>query len=109
MSEQRRAPRRRTFIGAKISWFNLGASIDCVVRNLSDSGTCLEVDSTVGVPDRFELVFERDQTARPCRVVWRSARRIGVAFISVKQQPAEPALTGGAEGALAGSGRPHPG
>jgi hypothetical protein len=84
MGEHRRAPRRRTFIGGKISWFSLGASIDCVVRNLSESGACLDVDSPVGVPDRFELVFERDQFCRrPCRVVWRSAKRIGVAFVSV--------------------------
>jgi hypothetical protein len=38
------------------------------------------VASPIGVPDQFELVFTSDHSRRQCRMVWRSATQIGVAF-----------------------------
>jgi hypothetical protein len=77
----RAAPRRRTLKAGTIS-FNNGAGIDCLVRNLSATGACLELESPVGVPNAFTLVISTDHLQRPCQVVWRSARRIGVKFES---------------------------
>jgi PilZ domain len=54
--------------------------LDCTVRNLSSTGACLDVQSTVGVPDVFELIIEPDGISRPCRIAWRSERRTGVHF-----------------------------
>jgi hypothetical protein len=92
MAEQRRAPRTRTLLGGKISWQNLGATIDCTVRNLSRTGACLVVESPFGVPDNFELVFDRDLSCHACRVVWRSAGRIGVQFEPAVRTASEPPL-----------------
>lgn len=80
MPEKRRAPRQRVIKGAHISFKERGAAIDCVVRNLSDSGACLKVESPVGIPETFDLVIETDQSVRPCRVVWRKDTQIGVEF-----------------------------
>src|SRR5690349_2848026 len=55
MDEHRTVPRRRLLKGGKISFGN-GAAIDCTIRNLSESGAALEVDSPVGIPERFMLV-----------------------------------------------------
>jgi hypothetical protein len=77
---KRAAPRRRTLKGGKIRFRSLGASIDCVIRNLSDTGACLQVESQIGIPDSFELFITDDKSARTCRIVWRSGNRIGVAF-----------------------------
>ncbi|MGQ0683340.1 PilZ domain-containing protein [Bradyrhizobium sp.] len=57
-----------------------GGAIDCSVRNLSDKGAALEVVSQAGIPERFALVIAGDGLHRRCRAVWRSGRRIGVAF-----------------------------
>jgi hypothetical protein len=45
--------------------FRRGA-IDCTVRNLSDAGAALDVISPVGIPDRFTLVVDKDQSRLPC-------------------------------------------
>ncbi len=79
--ERRRADRHRVFKGARISFRGLHASINCVIRDYSDSGARLLVDSPIGVPDRFDLVRDNAPTVE-CRVVWRKATQIGVAFIS---------------------------
>lgn len=55
-----------------------GSTIDCLARNLSAHGAALDVESQVGIPDRFRLVIGHD--ARACAVKWRKGRRIGVVF-----------------------------
>jgi hypothetical protein len=32
------------------------------------------------IPDRFTLVIPSEDSKRACRIAWRAARRIGVAF-----------------------------
>jgi hypothetical protein len=50
------------------------------VRDYSDTGARLLVESLIGIPDRFDLV--RDNfPMRVCRVIWRRAPEIGVEFL----------------------------
>ncbi len=77
--EPRKSRRQRTLKAGKIT-FGSGASIDCVVRNVAGNGANLEVESSVGIPDRFELVISKDELKHQCRVIWRQAKRIGVRF-----------------------------
>ena len=78
--EKRRTTRHRVLQGGAISFHYLGAKIDCTVRNLSESGACLLVQSPIGIPDDFDLVLDREKTPRRCHVAWRTANRIGVKF-----------------------------
>jgi hypothetical protein len=64
---------------ARIAFNNHATTMDCVVRNLSDGGACLNVESPLGIPDSFDLLLD-DACARHCRVTWRKATQIGVAF-----------------------------
>jgi hypothetical protein len=80
MNEHRNAPRQRVLKAATIEFG--GGAISCVVRNMSNTGAALEVTSPVGIPERFTLVVPQDRIARPCRVMWRKEKRIGVAFVS---------------------------
>jgi hypothetical protein len=79
MNKSERAQRLRTLKAGSIS-FDRAASIDCVVRNISETGACLEIETPVGIPNDFTLVISKDNLARSCHVAWRSARRIGVRF-----------------------------
>jgi hypothetical protein len=79
-TERRRSPRQRVLQGGVISFRQMGATIDCTVRNVSAVGACLLVNSPVGIPDKFELVLNRDRTPHHCRVIWRAANKIGVEF-----------------------------
>lgn len=79
MDERRINRRQKTLKSAKIV-FNNDCVIDCAVRNLSETGACLEVSSPLGIPNAFDLVIEQDSFARPCRVAWKTPKRLGVAF-----------------------------
>lgn len=79
MDEHRLHPRQRTLKAGTIA-FDRASGIDCLLRNISDAGACLEVASPIGVPETFILVIEKDGLRRSCRVAWRSAKRIGVRF-----------------------------
>jgi hypothetical protein len=79
MAEQRSSPRLRTFKGGSIM-FGSTAAIDCIIRNMSDTGAALEVENPVGIPDDFTLLIRPEIIKRNCQVVWRTKRRIGVRF-----------------------------
>jgi hypothetical protein len=78
MNDNRRVARHRVLKGAKIAFGRAGI-IDVTVRNISDRGACLKVASPLGIPDTFNLVMVGGQT-RPCRLVWRKEKEIGVEF-----------------------------
>jgi PilZ domain len=75
----RNVVRHRALKGAQIVFKGHEAVIDCVVRNLSDRGACLNVESPIGIPDSFDLVLDH-VSVRNCRVTWRKATQIGVKF-----------------------------
>ena len=78
MKEKRESLRTRVLKTGSISFG--GAAISCMVRNISALGALLEVESPLGIPERFILVVPSDQLSRPCRTIWKSERRIGVRF-----------------------------
>jgi hypothetical protein len=80
MSEQRKDSRHRTLKTGRIVFNQRRSVVDCTVRNLSSTGACLDVPSTVGIPEAFELIIGSDDMARSCRIAWRTERRIGVRF-----------------------------
>ena len=57
-----------------------GSGTDCLVRKMSLAGANLEVESQTGIPDSFDLVIDVERSDQRCHVVWRKARRVGVAF-----------------------------
>lgn len=79
-TERRRFHRRRVLKGAQISFRGLRAAIDCTVRDVTEKGARLVVESPIGVPDQFDLV-QSGAAPRFCRVVWRKPTQIGVEFI----------------------------
>ena len=79
MDNNRSAIRQRTFKGGSISPVE-GAPTECLIRNLSETGACLEVSNPTGIPDNFKLIIRPEIITRSCEVAWRSAQRIGVRF-----------------------------
>ncbi len=79
MIEKRASPRHRVLKQGTIA-FRGGGGIDCMVRNISQSGARLEIASPIGLPDSFTLVIAADRFMRDCRAVWNAEKRLGVAF-----------------------------
>jgi hypothetical protein len=78
--ERRRERRARTYKSARMLLNQHHSVISCTVRNMSPLGACLRVASPVGIPDRFDIVFDADHSVRPCRVVWHKEHELGVEF-----------------------------
>jgi hypothetical protein len=78
MNEHRAAPRHRVLKAGTISFG--GSVIDCTVRNLSETGAALEVVTPLFIPNRFTLIIPSEPLKRPCHMIWRKERRIGIAF-----------------------------
>lgn len=78
MDEKRIAQRNRVLKAGTIE-FN-GGAIDCTVRNVSPRGAALDVASPLGIPRDFVLVVPADGSRTRCHIIWRKAKRIGVAF-----------------------------
>lgn len=79
MIEKRASQRHRVFKGGTITFENGG--IACTVRNMSAGGAAIDLDAPVMLPQSFKLSIARDRFARHCRTVWRSDKRLGLAFV----------------------------
>jgi hypothetical protein len=80
VTPRRASPRYRTFKGAQVFWpWPVGAYDKCIIRNLSETGACLEIHVPV-LHKIFVLVFDEDKSRRTCCVMWRKEPRIGVRF-----------------------------
>jgi PilZ domain-containing protein len=77
MEERRDSARLRMLKSGKIL---LGkAAVPCTVRNLSEGGACLQLQSTYGLPSAFDFALD-DKPPRHCKVVWLDATTVRVEF-----------------------------
>ena len=77
MRERRFHPRVRVLKSGKVI---LGKkTVPCTVRNISEGGVCLQVQTTFGLPAQFDFAMAAGP-ARACKVAWLDATRMGVAF-----------------------------
>jgi len=78
MGDKRIATRNRVLKTGTIEFG--GGGIDCTVRNLSETGAALQVVTPLDIPDRFTLFVPSQQLKKPCHIVWRKEKQIGIAF-----------------------------
>ncbi len=78
--EQRQKPRKRTLIKGRILFANRTHTIDCMVRNLSETGAQLVVAGSAPMPFSFELELPTAGVCVAARVVWSSGSTYGLSF-----------------------------
>jgi hypothetical protein len=76
---QRKAGRRRVLKAGTII-LGRDAKISCTIRNLSEFGACLVLQSTLAIPTTF-LLSVSGEPARLCKAMWRTNERIGIRFL----------------------------
>jgi hypothetical protein len=82
MQERRNCGRKRSLLGARIVFNNRSASLDCVLRNMSERGARIALSDAVTVPNEFELLVPRMGQNFRARLRWRSEAGCGVEFLA---------------------------
>jgi hypothetical protein len=91
MSERRRATRQKSFLRGCIYFNNRRSAIDCLIRDVSQTGARLIFSDTVSVPDVVDLhIPQKDQMLR-AHVQWRRGEELGIAFATAAGAPDQPA------------------
>ena len=78
VNEKRIASRSRVLKTAFIIISDNAPKIECTVRNVSETGAALQVSTTIGIPQHFDVLI--DGARRHCRSQWRTDTKIGVMF-----------------------------
>jgi len=78
VDDKRIAARRRVLKSAFIITSDKAPKLECTVRNFSETGAALQVSTTIGIPQHFDVVI--DGMRRRCRSQWRTDTKIGVLF-----------------------------
>jgi hypothetical protein len=78
-ADLRRAPRRRVLKSARIV-FDDWRIVNCAIRDLSETGAQLRLESLTALPHKFRLVLLAENTIRPVQVAWKHNETIGVSF-----------------------------
>ena len=79
-TEHRVAKRYRVLKSAKIV-FDDWTSMDCAIRDLSETGAKIRVEGASRLPHRFRLLITSDNTIRDVQVAWFHHDTVGVAFL----------------------------
>jgi hypothetical protein len=83
MQDRRHSVRDKVLFGGVARINDTGSTMDCVVRNFSDDGACIEFDPSAKLPDEMDLTIARKGRSFLATLIWRQANRVGLAFRSM--------------------------
>jgi len=80
-ADKRRHARQRTLRGGKILYDDRRCSVDCQVRDISESGCRIRLTTTMMLPKTFELQIQGSPGIYVCEVKWRAGSEMGLHFM----------------------------
>jgi hypothetical protein len=80
MQDRRSSTRQKSFLKGRLFYNNRRSSVDCLVRDISDTGAKLVFSSAVSIPEVVELYLSNKDDVRRARVQWRRGEEVGVDF-----------------------------
>jgi hypothetical protein len=80
MQDRRERVRDKVFLGGVAEVDERGSTMDCVVRNISEDGACVEFPASTKLPARMNLTIGRKGRSFLAEMIWRQANRVGLAF-----------------------------
>jgi len=80
MLDRRQSVRDRVIFGGVAEINERGSTMDCVVRNISEGGLCVEFEKTATLPDEMRVTIAQKDCSFFARTMWRKAGRVGLAF-----------------------------
>ena len=88
MNEARSKGRSRAMLGAHIIYNNKKSTLDCQIRNISETGARLAMSETVALPDEFELQVPHRARTYKARLRWRTGDSVGVELLDGEKSAA---------------------
>jgi hypothetical protein len=79
-NERRSTPRSRVFFGGEILIDSDLRPVECHVKNVSDGGANVVVQSGDLLPDQFDLIIRKTNQRHRAVVTWSDGRRLGVTY-----------------------------
>jgi len=80
MQDRRQNVRDKVLLGGVAEIREIGSTVDCVVRNFSERGACVEFNAEANLPEEISLTIKRKGRSYLARMIWRHANRVGLAF-----------------------------
>ena len=80
MPERRTTSRHKSFLQGRVYYNNHRSSVDCLVRDVSDTGAKLVFGEAVTLPDVVDLYLSNKDEVRRAKVQWRKGHEMGVDF-----------------------------
>ena len=78
MQDRRQNARDKVIYGGVAT--ETGWKSDCVVRNISENGACVEFSNIAKLPEEMSLTIEKRGRSFLARMIWWRDGRVGVAF-----------------------------
>lgn len=85
MVERRITPRQKTFLRGKLYFNNRLNVVDCLVRDISESGVKLVFSEAVTTPDEVELFIPQKEQTFFIKIAWRNGAEVGAEFLQAAQ------------------------
>jgi hypothetical protein len=84
MQDRRRSVRDKVLFGGVAEVSERGSAMNCVVRNFSDSGACVEIAASAKLPEQVTLkIARKGNNAYLAQLIWRQANKVGLAFLGM--------------------------
>jgi hypothetical protein len=80
---RRQSQRDKVLYGGVAEINERGSTLDCVVRNISEGGACVEFDQAAKLPEEMNLTIPRKGRSFLAKMIWRQANRVGLAFRTI--------------------------
>ena len=78
--DNRRAPRQRAFLTARLVYPDGSVSVEGLVTQISEIGAKINLAEDVNLPERFRVEIPQRRLQREARLVRRDADSVAVAF-----------------------------
>jgi hypothetical protein len=79
--ERRRSARLKNFLRGRIFFNNRDMSVECIIRDLSETGARVVLSEAVSLPSTVEFSVPQKKQIWQARVGWRHRDEAGLSFI----------------------------
>ena len=86
MIERRQSTRSRVIYGGVVGYNRRQTTVECVIRNFSDTGANVEFADPAVLPEIVDLLVAKKNRAFTAKVAWRHSNMAGLAFTTRRRR-----------------------